>query len=361
MNINPSIKQRILLERDRYVYQKMKKSHTLQQLFWECTLKCNLRCQHCGSDCKTNTLEDDMPLADFLSVLDDLATHMEPQRVLVITTGGEPLVRHNIIECGREITRRGYTWGMVSNGMLLTEEKLDQLIGAGLKTIAISLDGFAEDHNWMRGHPLSFDRAVSAIKALTRRHITWDVITCINQRNIGHLEEFMKFLLSIGVRQWRIFTVIPAGRAKDNSDLQLSPDQLRFVMKFIARTRKEGRIDLSYSCEGFLGRYEYKVRNHSFFCQAGIHVASILNDGSISGCLSIRSNYNQGNIYHDNFWEIWNSGFKQYRNRKWARTDACSECGMWRYCEGNGMHLRDENDKLVMCNFRNMQNNEKVF
>ncbi len=355
MNINPTLKQRILLERDKYVYQKMKKYHTLQQLFWECTLKCNLHCQHCGSDCKANELDNDMPLADFLNVLDDLATHIEPQRILVVTTGGEPLVRHNIIECGYEITRRGFMWGMVSNGMLLTAEKLDKLIAAGLKTIAISLDGFEDDHNWMRGHPLSFDRAVRAIKALTYRQITWDVITCVNQRNIGHLEEFKDFLLSIGVRQWRIFTVFPAGRAKDNVDLQLSSDQFREVMKFIVHTRKEGRIDLNYSCEGFLGRYEYEVRDHSFFCQAGIHVASILNDGAISGCLSIRSDYNQGNIYHDNFWEVWNSRFEQYRNRLWAKTDACSNCEMWRYCEGNGMHLRDENGKLVMCNYINMQ------
>lgn len=355
MSTEPNIKQRILLERDRYGYQKIKRNHTLQQLFWECTLKCNPRCQHCGSDCKTNAIDYDMPLSDFLPVLDDLATHMNPRRVLVVTTGGEPLVRHDIVECGREITRRGYIWGMVSNGMLLTGGKLDQLMDAGLKTIAISLDGFEDDHNWMRGHHLSFERAVTAVKALVHRRITWDIITCVNQRNIGCLEEFKEFLLSIGVRQWRIFTVFPAGRAKDNGDLQLSSQQLRYVMDFIVSTRKEGRIALSYSCEGFLGRYEYEVRDHSFFCQAGINVASILSDGSISGCLSIRSNYNQGNIYNDNFWDVWNSRFDQYRNRQWAKTEACADCEMWRYCEGNGMHLRDENGKLIICNYKNMQ------
>ena len=355
MSTEPNIKQRILLERDRYGYQKIKRNHTLQQLFWECTLKCNLRCQHCGSDCKTNAIDYDMPLSDFLPVLDDLATHMDPRRVFVVTTGGEPLVRHDIVECGREITRRGYIWGMVSNGMLLTGGKLDQLMDAGLKTIAISLDGFEDDHNWMRGHHLSFERAVTAVKALVHRRITWDVTTCVHHRNIGCLEPLQEFLLSIGVRQWRIFTVFPAGRATDNGDLQLSSQQLRYVMDFIVSTRKEGRIALSYSCEGFLGRYEYEVRDHSFFCQAGINVASILSDGSISGCLSIRSNYIQGNIYNDNFWDVWNSRFDQYRNRQWAKTEACADCEMWRYCEGNGMHLRDENGKLIICNYKNMQ------
>lgn len=352
--IRPSIKQRVFLERDRIVYNKLKEEHILQQLFWECTLKCNLRCLHCGSDCRTSAVDADMPLEDFLPVLDDLATHMNPQRVLVVTTGGEPLVRPDIIDCGREITRRGFMWGMVSNGMLLSAEKLDELIDVGLGTIAISLDGFADEHNWMRGHHQSFERAVNAIKALVHRDILWDVITCVNQRNISRLEDFKEFLLSIGVRQWRIFTVFPAGRAKENDELQLTSEQFRDVMDFIVHTREEGRIDLSYSCEGFLGRYEYKVRDYSFFCQAGINVASVLNDGSISGCLSIRSNYHQGNIYHDNFWEVWTHKFVPYRQREWTRTEACADCDMWRYCEGNGMHLRDDNGHLTACNFKRM-------
>ena len=354
LNMNNLIRK-IYLERDRYINNRRKAEHPLQQLFWECTLKCNLKCLHCGSDCKVNEEQQDMPLQDFLSVLDNLSDHVNPQHVLVITTGGEPLVRHDIIECGREITRRGFLWGMVSNGMLLSSQMIDNLMEAGLKTIAISLDGFKEEHNWMRGHDNSFDRAVNAIKSLSHRHIVWDVITCVNKRNYKDLDAFKEFLLSIGVRQWRIFTVFPAGRAKDNDDLKLTPEQIRGVMEFIVRTRKEKRINLCFSCEGFLGDYEFEVRDHSYFCQAGIHVASILADGSISGCLSIRSNYNQGNIYHDNFWNVWNSRFDQYRNRQWAKTEACADCEMWRYCEGNGMHLRDENGKLIMCNYKNMQ------
>lgn len=346
--------KRICLERDRQINKKRKSEHPLQQLFWECTLKCNLKCQHCGSDCKVSTVQQDMPLDDFLPVLDKLSAHINPSSVLVVTTGGEPLVRSDIVECGREITRRGYLWGMVSNGMLLTSEMLDNLMDAGLKTIAISLDGFKDEHNWMRGHEQSFDRAVNAIKALSHRRITWDVITCVNKRNYDDLDAFKEFLLSIGVRQWRIFTVFPAGRAKDNDDLQLTSEQTRGLMDFIVRTRKEKRINLNFSCEGFLGNYEYDVRDYSFFCQAGIHVASILADGSISGCLSIRSNYHQGNIYKDDIWDVWNNKFLQYRNREWMKNGQCADCDMWRYCEGNGMHVRDNEGNLITCNYRKM-------
>lgn len=350
--INPY--QRLKLEIGKRKLNRRKDEHTLQQLFWECTLRCNLNCLHCGSDCRADTKMSEMPLEDFLPVLDDVATISRPSHTLIITTGGEPLVRPDIIECGRQITNRGFLWGMVSNGMLLTESKLSELIGAGLRTIAISLDGFAEHHNWMRGNPYSFDKAVNAIKSLTKSKITWDVITCVNQRNFAALGRFRDFLIDIGVRQWRIFTVFPAGRAKDNEEMQLSNDNYRKLMDFIVAERKRSEIQLSYSCEGFLGRYENKVRNHQFFCQAGVNVASILADGTISGCLSIRSEYHQGNIKTQKFSDVWTNDFQKYRNRQWMKTGQCADCTFWRYCEGNGMHLRESDGELTMCNLRRL-------
>lgn len=350
MKIKLSLFKRLILEYSRWKNLKRKEEHNLLQLFWECTLKCNLHCQHCGSDCKTDSSQMDMPLFHFERVLDEIKEHMPAKDILVITTGGEPLVRKDIVDCGRSITQRGFMWGMVSNGMLLTLDKLDELIGAGLRTISISFDGFEEEHNWMRGHPESFKRAEVAIAALMQRNIVWDVITCVNKININSLVRFRDYLISKGIRHWRIFTVFPAGRAKDNDDLILTNEQYKYVLDFIAQTRMEAKIDLSYGCEGFLGNYELGVRDYPFFCQAGINVASVLNDGSISGCLSIRSNYNQGNIYKDSFVDIWNNGFQIYRNRNWMKIGECTSCKMWKYCEGNGMHLRDDNGGLLLCN-----------
>ena len=104
----------------------------LQEVFWECTLRCNLNCRHCGSDCRKDDMPKDMPFEDFAPVLDDIARERDPSKIMIITTGGEPLVRSDIADCGREITRRGFVWGMVSNGMLLDTEKLRQLTDAGL-------------------------------------------------------------------------------------------------------------------------------------------------------------------------------------------------------------------------------------
>ena len=65
-----------------------------------------------------------MPVEDFLKVIDDITPYVEPNKVLVIFTGGEALVRKDIEKCGLELYRRGYPWGIVSNGYLMTRERL---------------------------------------------------------------------------------------------------------------------------------------------------------------------------------------------------------------------------------------------
>ena len=327
----------------------------LQEVFWECTLRCNLNCLHCGSDCRKEEMPQDMPFSDFARVLDQIVLENEPSKIMIITTGGEPLVRKDIVECGREITRRGFIWGMVSNGMLLDTQKLQQLINAGLKTIAISLDGFESEHNWMRGNGNSFCRAVNAIKALTNSDITWDVITCVNARNFSSLSKFKDFLLGIGVTHWRLFTVFPMGRAANNMDLQLTSEQFRLLMEFIKEERGKGDIRVSYSCEGYLGDYELNVRDYPFFCGAGINTASVRYDGAISGCLSIRSKFDQGNIYNDNFMDVWNNRFGVFRNRKWMKQGTCSNCTMWNLCRGGAMHLRKEDGEMLACSYLKLQ------
>ena len=52
------------------------------------------------------------------------------------------LVRADLEEAGAEVTRRGYPWGMVTNGMALTPERFGCLLDAGLKSVSVSLDGF---------------------------------------------------------------------------------------------------------------------------------------------------------------------------------------------------------------------------
>ena len=352
------LRKRIIFELERLRRKNLQQLHPLQQLFWESTLRCNVHCLHCGSDCSSSEVTPDMPAEDFLRVIDQSVTpHVDPHKVLIIISGGEPLMRKDLAEVGAALKQRGYPWGMVTNGLALTEKRFKELLAAGLRSMAISFDGMKDNHNWMRQHPLAFDGATRAIKlAAAIPSLTWDVVTCVNQRTIKQLDEMREYLWSIGVRNWRLITIDPMGRAAENPELLLSPEQHRYLLDYIRDRRKEG-LHISYSCEGFMPDYEMEIRDHLFHCAAGVSVASILIDGSISACTSVRGKYYQGNIYHDDFWEVWENGFKDYRNREWMRKLApCNDCKLFRYCEGGGMHLRREDGSLMLCHYRKLNN-----
>ena len=352
------IKLKLALMLERWRTHNLNELHPLQQLFWESTLRCNVHCLHCGSDCLSSVETPDMPAEDFLRVLDtEITPHTDPHKVFIIISGGEPLMRKDLVEVGRALNRRGYPWGMVTNGLALTENRYRELRRAGLHSMTVSLDGLEEDHVWLRRHPLAFQGACRAIRLCAAdKKLVWDVVTCVNRRTIHRLGGIRDLLWSLGVRDWRIFGIAPMGRAASNPELLLTDDEFRELMDFIAAERAAGR-HVSYSCEGFLGEYEGKVRDHLYRCSAGVSVASILIDGSISACTSIRGKYYQGNIYRDKFWDVWQHGFKPYRDRSWMRQmEPCSTCKAFRYCEGNGMHLRREDGSLMLCHLQRLEN-----
>lgn len=95
-----SLKKRIALE----LYSLKKgidaRIHELRYLFWECTTRCNMNCLHCGSDCKSDSEHPDMPAKDFLKVLQSLKNRVDPSKMIVAITGGEPLVRDDLVDAG---------------------------------------------------------------------------------------------------------------------------------------------------------------------------------------------------------------------------------------------------------------------
>lgn len=348
-----SIRKRLALEIARKMRKNLKELHPLRQLFWECTLRCNLACKHCGSDCKRFTDREDMPAEDFLRVIDSITPHVNPNEVNIIISGGEPLVRTDLEDVGLALYHRGYPWGIVSNGFALTRQRLDSLMAAGMHAMTISLDGFEDEHNWLRGNSESYLHASEAIKMLVHEpELVWDVVTCVNRKNLAQLEELKTYLYNIGVRDWRIFTIFPVGRAAQHPEFQLNGEEFTEVLEFIKRVRKEGRVRVSYGCEGFLGKYEGEVRDHFYGCNAGISVASVLADGSISACPSIRSDFRQGSIYTDNFMDVWQNRFQKFRDRNWMKKGQCADCNLFRYCEGNGMHLRNSEGELLFCHLK---------
>lgn len=348
-----SFKQRIALRLNHRLVEERRREHPLKQLFWECTWRCNLSCRHCGSDCKSSSLIPDMPVDDFIKVVDSILPHVDRHHLNIIITGGEPLVRADLERAGRMLYDRELPWGLVTNGILLTPERFHRLRAAGLHNITISLDGLQETHNWMRCHPESFKRALAAIKIVAKADdLNFDVVTCVNRRSLSELSQIKELLIDAGVKRWRLFTIFPSGRAANYPEFDLSEQEVTRLMDFIVTTREEGRIKASFCCEGFMAGYEGKVRDYFYECQAGVCVASVLLNGDIGACPSIRSDFHQGNIYTDNFWDVWQNRFEKYRDRSWMKTGPCADCSFWRHCEGNGMHLRDSEGNLMHCHLK---------
>ncbi|MDR0799539.1 MAG: TIGR04133 family radical SAM/SPASM protein [Dysgonamonadaceae bacterium] len=325
----------------RFFRQNETKLHILNYLFWECTWRCNLQCRHCGSDCKAGSLYPDMPFEDFLKAIQPLKTAYPRNSILVVIMGGEPLVRKDLAECGKQLRDEGFRWGIVTNGYAYNEATHAKLVSAGMGSITVSLDGLEENHNWLRSNPKSFERAVKALELIVDcPRLNYDVVTCVHPKNLAELPELKEFLISKKIKNWRIFTIAPIGRAAENPEMMLTGEQLRQLMDFIAETRKnDPRINLYFSCESYTGEYEKRVRDSYFFCRAGINIGSVLIDGSISACPNIDRHFAQGNIYQDDLLDVWKNRFDVMRNRTWCKTGICNDCRNFKNCKGGAMHL----------------------
>lgn len=320
--------------------------HELNYLFWELTRRCNLNCLHCGSDCSRGSKTEDMPVQVFLNAADTIKP--VPHNFIVVLTGGEPLVRNDVEKCGLELRKRGMRWGIVTNGYLYSKERHISLLNAGMGALTISLDGLEGSHNWLRQNSRSFEKATEAIRlAAGSKRLNFDVVTCVNKRNLNELPEILSLLTQYGVKAWRLFTITPAGRAVNTPDLFLTAPEFREMMEFICESRCQGKTDVKFSCEGYVGEYELKVRDSFFFCRAGINIASVLHDGSISACPNIDRSFVQGNIYSENLFNVWQTRFGQMRDKSWTRTGQCSSCEDYTDCLGNGLHNWQGNMKNI--------------
>ena len=359
MDITKSFKHFIF----RQYRQQETQKHILNYLFWECTLRCNLSCLHCGSDCIKKQSATDMPIKDFVKVLDNIKQHNPLKNIMICITGGEPLMRSDLEIAGAEIVKRGFKWGIVTNALTLTQQRFQSLLKAGISSISISLDGFEEQHNRLRQNNLSYKNAISVIDMLVnlnkKQNFTYDIITCANKFNLNTLEKFRDMLIYKGVNRWRIFSIFPEGRAeKNNNLLALNKQEYKQLIEFIAQTRKQHskNIRLNYSCEGYLGKYELEARDYFYFCRAGINVASVMNNGDVTGCLSVRAqDFIQGNIYKEQFMDIWYNKYQILRQREWAKKGICDNCKQWKKCLGNGLHLHSSlTDEVSRCNYKEL-------
>jgi radical SAM protein with 4Fe4S-binding SPASM domain len=330
------------------LYRRLETSvHPLRYLFLEITSLCDLACLHCGSDCGRARRLGEMSTAEWVALVEELPRRFPDPRPFVVITGGEPLCHPELPLILAAVRRGGLRCGLVTNGWLLDERRLAVLLGLGVESVTVSLDGMAESHDWLRGRGGSFDRALLGIRLLAASRVRiFDVVTCVNPRNLRELPRVEELLKEAGATRWRLFSIFPKGRARGRPELLLSAPQLRELLAWIAERRRANSGEpfaIDFCCEGYLPRdVDRRVRDEPYFCRAGISIGSVLVDGTISACPNISRALAQGNVRVDDLRSVWDGRFAKYRDRAWMRKGPCAACVEWRRCLGNSMHLWDE-------------------
>ena len=323
--------------------QEMEK-HKLIDLFWECTLTCNAKCKHCGSSAEKKKYDGELTTDEIKNAFKQIANDMNANEILINVTGGEPLVRKDLCEVMEYATNElGFRWGMTTNGILLTDENIEKLKKANMDTISISIDGLEETHDKFRGVPGSYKIIINNIKKLKEanfvKHI--QVTTVFHKENINQMEELYNIMLSLGLDSWRVVSMDPIGRANLNDELLLNGEEIKKLLDFVKSKKKDKRLDVTYGCPSFLGLdFEKEVRKSYFYCRTGINVASILYNGDLFVCPNVprRKELVQGNIRKDNFKEVWENKYKEFRTKNRTKCKECEECKYWDYCLGGSYH-----------------------
>jgi radical SAM protein with 4Fe4S-binding SPASM domain len=331
--------------------EQLRKTTPLRYLFWESTLRCNLNCLHCGSDCLRDDASQDAEIdgETIKRELRSVAEHYDPRKCTFAIIGGEPLLREDIIDVGTYAADLGYNWGITTNGMLLSRDVIKRLKDAKLRTIAISVDGVPADHERLRNHRGSYEVVMTAIRNLLedRFFSILDVICCVSKININRLAPFVENLMTLRIPAVRFTPVFSRGKAGKNSDLTLDRDDYLKLLRFISEQRaKQGTIRITLSEEGYWGpEWECVVRDGFHFCGSGVIIGSILHDGRVTGCPSVSRKFIEGNIKKSTFVDIWENRFTRYRqDRIKTFTTQCGECEHWLLCEGEGFHLFDQDN-----------------
>jgi len=331
-------------------YKKMEiKDHNLLYLFLEITRKCNLNCLHCGSDCKSENKIAELTTESWIKIIDYMVDKYSDELTFVIT-GGEPLVHPDLLKIVAHIKKRNRRWGMVSNALILTNEKFNELTAAGLYSITASLDGLEEAHNKLRNNPNSYKKVLGALDMIGKSNLKFkDVVTCVYPDNLDQLDAIAEILLEKGITSWRLFRIFPSGRAYNNPVTLLTHEQTWQKLNWIKENRNrfmEKGLRISMSCEGFIPfDLDKQVRDEPFFCRAGINIASILADGNITGCSNNDETFYVGNIMKDDFSYVWEHNFNKFRIKDWLCNTVCNDCDHLNSCNGSSIHFWNLGEK----------------
>ena len=322
---------------------------------WNVTRACNLKCVHCYARAVDRTYEKELNHEQGLSLIDDMAAFGAP---VVLFSGGEPLMRPDLVELANYAVSKGMRAVISTNGTLISKDKAKELKEVGLSYVGVSLDGMEEVNDRFRGKKGAFKDALAGIINCQEVGLKVGLRFTINRMNTAEVPLIFDLLEEYQIPRACFYHLVYAGRGSDLVDEDLNHEQTREVVDLIIDRTKDlhdrGMAKEVLTVDNHAdGPYVY-LRMLGENNPRAEEVLSLLkmNEGNSSGrgigCVSW-----DGSVYADQFWrhysfgnvlerpfsEIWsdlsNPLMKKLKEKKRYVKGRCARCRWLDVCAGN--------------------------
>lgn len=206
-------------------------------LIWEVTQACELACKHCRAEAEPQRHPDELTTAEGKRLLDEAAAFGEDQ--LVVLSGGDPLARGDVPELVEYGTDQGLRMTMTPSGTnSLTPDRIEELADAGLRRMAVSIDGAsAASHDEFRQESGSFEQTIEATRHAKRAGLPLQINTTVCGETIEELPAIRDLVADLGAVLWSVFFLVPVGRGSVLDPI--SPERAERVMEWLCSVQAD--------------------------------------------------------------------------------------------------------------------------
>ncbi len=329
---------------------------------WEVTRSCNLACKHCRAEAHTEPYPGELSTEEAKALID---TFPEVGNPIIIFTGGEPLMRHDLFELIPYAKSKGLRCVLAPNGTLINEDNVLQIKEAGIERCSISIDApTAEQHDEFRGVAGAFAASMNGIRLLKEIGLEFQINTTVTRQNLPFFKDIFRLCQELGAAAWHIFLLVPTGRATELGAEIISDAEYEEVLNWFYDFQKTSDMQLKATCaphyhrilrqrakeEGIPVNFEnFGLDAVSRGCLGGVGFCFISHRGQVQPCGYLELDC--GNIKQTPFPEIWRTSeqFLNLRNPK-VYQGKCGICEYERVCGGcrarahtmNGSYLAEE-------------------
>jgi len=208
-----------------------------------CIFRCNCNCIMCSvaNAIKKNSRDKNEGIKPFEEVKKDIDIAVRAKANTFAFSGGEPTLRKDLIELVKYAKKKIPNIEIQSNGRLFYYKGYcEELIRAGVNIFVVSFYSPLEDvHDRIMGVKGAYRQTLQGLKNLEELKQTVKINIVILKLNYRHLSGLVKFLLKLGVREFRFIYVTIEGNVLDN------PEDIVAKMSVVAPYLKEAlRIGL---------------------------------------------------------------------------------------------------------------------